>query len=114
MARFTGVLGMLVILAGAYLFSTSRKSIQLKTVLWGLGLQLTLGYFVLRSAFVGFECVRINRIDVPAMHGQEAARVRQVQVSRTFCAGIADDQVGNTILIKITRGERQRAGGAVL
>jgi CNT family concentrative nucleoside transporter len=42
---------MLVILAGAYLFSTSRKSIQLKTVLWGLGLQLTLGYFVLRSAF---------------------------------------------------------------
>ena len=50
MARFTGVLGMLVILAGAYLFSTSRKSIQLKTVLWGLGLQLTLGYFVLRSA----------------------------------------------------------------
>ncbi len=53
MARFTGVLGMLVILAGAYLFSTSRKSIQLKTVLWGLGLQLTLGYFVLRSAFGG-------------------------------------------------------------
>ena len=51
MARFTGVLGMLVILAGAYVFSTSRKSIQLKTVLWGLGLQLTLGYFVLRSAF---------------------------------------------------------------
>jgi len=43
MARFTGVLGMLVILAGAYLFSTSRKSIQWKTVLWGLGLQLTLG-----------------------------------------------------------------------
>jgi concentrative nucleoside transporter, CNT family len=51
MGRFTGVLGMLVILAGAYLFSTSRKSIQLRTVLWGLGLQLTLGYFVLRSAF---------------------------------------------------------------
>jgi len=50
MGRFTGVLGMLVILAGAYLFSTSRKSIQLKTILWGLGLQLTLGYFVLRSS----------------------------------------------------------------
>ncbi len=51
MARFTGILGMLFILGGAYLFSTSRKSIQLKTVFWGLGLQLTLGYFVLRSAF---------------------------------------------------------------
>jgi CNT family concentrative nucleoside transporter len=50
MGRFTGVLGMLVILGGAYLFSTSRKSIRLKTLLWGLGLQLTLGYFVLRSS----------------------------------------------------------------
>jgi len=66
MARFTGVLGMLVILAGAYLFSTSRKSIQLKTVLWGLGLQLTLGYFVLRSAFgskvFGFLGTGANRL----------------------------------------------------
>jgi CNT family concentrative nucleoside transporter len=53
MGRFTGVLGMLAIVAGAYVFSTSRKSIQLKTVLWGLGLQLTLGYFVLRSAVGG-------------------------------------------------------------
>jgi CNT family concentrative nucleoside transporter len=50
MARFTGILGMLVILAGAYAFSTNRKSIRLKTVLWGLGLQLLLGFFVLRSS----------------------------------------------------------------
>ncbi len=50
MARFTGILGMLVILAGAYAFSTDRKAIKLKTVLWGLGLQLLLGFFVLRSA----------------------------------------------------------------
>jgi CNT family concentrative nucleoside transporter len=49
MARFTGILGMLVILAGAYAFSTDRKAIKLKTVLWGLGLQLLLGFFVLRS-----------------------------------------------------------------
>src|SRR5882762_9911148 len=50
MARFTGILGMLAILAGAYAFSTDRKAIKLKTVLWGLGLQLLLGFFVLRSA----------------------------------------------------------------
>jgi concentrative nucleoside transporter, CNT family len=50
MARFTGILGMLVILAGAYAFSTDRKAIKLKTVLWGLSLQLLLGFFVLRSA----------------------------------------------------------------
>src|SRR5260370_3716373 len=49
MARFTGILGMLAILAGAYAFSTDRKAIKLKTVLWGVGLQLLLGFFVLRS-----------------------------------------------------------------
>ena len=53
MGRFAGVLGMLFLLGGAYLFSTSRKSIKLKTVLWGLGLQLALGFFVLRSSFGG-------------------------------------------------------------
>jgi CNT family concentrative nucleoside transporter len=35
-------------LALAYIFSTNRKAIRLKTVLWGLGLQLTFAFFVLR------------------------------------------------------------------
>jgi concentrative nucleoside transporter, CNT family len=48
MGRFTGVLGILTMLALAYVFSTDRKAIRLKTVLWGLGLQLALGIFVLR------------------------------------------------------------------
>jgi CNT family concentrative nucleoside transporter len=48
MGRFTGVFGILTILGLAYLFSTSRRSIRLKTVAWGLGLQLALGLFVLR------------------------------------------------------------------
>src|SRR5258708_20029826 len=49
MSHFAGILGMLAILAAAYAFSTNRKAIKLKTVLWGLGLQLLLGFFVLRS-----------------------------------------------------------------
>ena len=53
MGRFVGVLGMLVFLGLAYTFSTARKNIKLKTVLWGLGLQLALGYFVLRSSLGG-------------------------------------------------------------
>ena len=48
MGRFTGVLGIATILGLAYIFSTSRRSIRLKTVAWGLGLQLALGLFVLR------------------------------------------------------------------
>ena len=48
MQRFVGVLGMLVILGLAFLFSTSRRSIRLKTLLWGLGLQFTLAVLVFR------------------------------------------------------------------
>jgi CNT family concentrative nucleoside transporter len=48
MGRFAGVLGIVAILGLAYLFSTNRKAIRLKTVAWGLGLQLALGLFVLR------------------------------------------------------------------
>src|SRR3979490_3434679 len=49
MGRFTGVLGMVVILGLAWLFSTDRRAIKLKAIAWGLGLQLALGLFVLRS-----------------------------------------------------------------
>jgi concentrative nucleoside transporter, CNT family len=48
MGRFAGVLGLATMLGLAYLFSTSRRSIRLKTVLWGLGLQLGFAIFVLR------------------------------------------------------------------
>jgi len=47
MSRFTGLLGMAVLVGLAYVFSTARRSIKLKTVLWGLGLQFAFGVFVL-------------------------------------------------------------------
>jgi concentrative nucleoside transporter, CNT family len=47
MGRFTGLLGMAVLVGLAYLFSTARHKIQLRTVLWGLGLQFAFGVFVL-------------------------------------------------------------------
>jgi CNT family concentrative nucleoside transporter len=48
MGRFTGILGLATMVALAYLFSTGRRAIQLKTVLWGLGLQIAFAIFVLR------------------------------------------------------------------
>ena len=48
MGRFTGILGLLVMLGLAYLFSTNRHAIRIKTVAWGLGLQITFAIFVLR------------------------------------------------------------------
>ena len=53
MGRFTGILGMAVILTLAWAFSTDRKAIKPKTIAWGLGLQLLLGFFVLRSSLGG-------------------------------------------------------------
>ena len=38
MGRFTGVLGLLTMLGLAYLFSTNRRAIKLKMVIWGLSL----------------------------------------------------------------------------
>jgi CNT family concentrative nucleoside transporter len=48
MQKFTGVLGLITLLGLAYIFSTNRRAIRLKTVAWGLGLQITFAIFVLR------------------------------------------------------------------
>src|SRR5262249_44304993 len=51
MARFTGILGLLTMVALAYIFSTNRKAIRTKTVAWGLGLQIVFAIFVLKVEF---------------------------------------------------------------
>ena len=51
MGRLTGILGILSMLGLAFLFSTNRRAIRLRTVLWGLGLQFAFAVFVLKAAF---------------------------------------------------------------
>ncbi|QMV17835.1 NupC/NupG family nucleoside CNT transporter [Granulicella sp. 5B5] len=48
MARFTGLLGLLVFLGVAYALSTDRRAIRWRTVAWGLGLQLLFAFLVLK------------------------------------------------------------------
>jgi concentrative nucleoside transporter, CNT family len=48
MGRFTGILGLLTMLGLGYAFSTNRRAIRLKTVGWGLGLQIIFAFFVLK------------------------------------------------------------------
>jgi concentrative nucleoside transporter, CNT family len=48
MGRFTGILGLLTMLGLATTFSTNRRAIRIKTVAWGLGLQIAFAIFVLR------------------------------------------------------------------
>lgn len=51
MARYAGLLGIIVLLGIAFLFSTNRRAIRLKTVLWGLALQFAFALLVLRTPF---------------------------------------------------------------
>jgi len=51
MGRFTGILGLLTMLGLAFIFSTNRRAIRVKTVAWGLGLQIAFAIFVLRVEF---------------------------------------------------------------
>ena len=51
LARFTGVLGIITVLAAAWLGSTDRRRIRWRTIAWGLGLQLTFAFLVLRFDF---------------------------------------------------------------
>jgi len=46
--RYVGVLGILAVLLAAWLGSTDRKRIRWRTVAWGLGLQVTFAFLVLR------------------------------------------------------------------
>jgi CNT family concentrative nucleoside transporter len=48
MGRFTGLLGLLTMMGLAFAFSTNRRAIRVKTIAWGLGLQLLLAIFVLK------------------------------------------------------------------
>jgi CNT family concentrative nucleoside transporter len=51
MERFSGVLGIIVLLLLAFLFSSNRRAIQPKIVIWGLGLQFIFAWIVIRYSF---------------------------------------------------------------
>jgi nucleoside permease NupC len=53
LVRFTGVLGILAVLLAAWLGSTDRKHIRWRTIAWGLGLQVTFAFLVLRFSITG-------------------------------------------------------------
>ncbi len=51
MGRFTGLLGLLVILGAAWLFSSHKRAIKLRIIAWGLGLQFAFAILVLKTDF---------------------------------------------------------------
>src|SRR5437879_1422301 len=51
MIRLTGLIGIIGVVGLAYAFSTDRRAIRLRTMLWGLGLQLVFAIIVLKWTF---------------------------------------------------------------
>ncbi len=74
MERFTGILGILVILLVCFLFSNNKRSIRPSVIFWGLGLQLAFAFVVLRTpAARGFEFLsqKVNAIIGYSMAGSK-------------------------------------------
>ena len=66
MGRFTGILGLAVILGAAYLFSTHKRAIKLRLIAWGLGLDrmamVALGIHDIRELFTdNLDMIRTTR-----------------------------------------------------
>ena len=51
MGRFTGLLGLIVIMAAAWLISSRRSAIKARILVWGLGLQFAFALLVLKTDF---------------------------------------------------------------
>ena len=49
MGRFTGILGLLVIVAVAFIFSNNRRAIRPRVIIWGLSLQFGFAFLVLKT-----------------------------------------------------------------
>ena len=78
MGRFTGILGLVVILGIAWLISTHKRSIKLRILAWGLGLQFAFALLVLKTDF--------GKVFQAASRGVNAM-INYVQAGSTFVFG---------------------------
>jgi concentrative nucleoside transporter, CNT family len=62
LARFTGLLGLIVFLTLAYALSTNRRAIRWRTVAWGLGLQLLFAFLVIKWSYGQLILHRISAV----------------------------------------------------
>jgi CNT family concentrative nucleoside transporter len=61
MHRFVGILGILFVLALAYLMSNNRRAIRPKIIAWGLGLQIVLAFLVMRWTIGQYIFAKLGR-----------------------------------------------------
>ncbi len=64
MEQFTGVIGVLVLLGIAYLLSNDRKMIDTNIIIWGLGLQISFAFIILKTPLGEYIFTYLNNIIV--------------------------------------------------
>ena len=64
MEQFTGVIGVIVLLGIAYLLSNDRKMIDLNIIIWGLGLQISFAFIILKTPLGEYIFTYLNNIIV--------------------------------------------------
>ena len=75
MGRFTGLLGLVVILGVAWLFSSHKRAIKLRIIAWGLGLQFAFALLVLKTDFGKlFQAIGVGRERHARLTPRRAAR----------------------------------------
>ena len=74
MDRFTGILGIISILLVCVAWSKHRRSIRLSVVLWGVGLQLTSAFIVLRTPAAAAFSVASDKVNSLIAYSQAGSR----------------------------------------
>ena len=74
MARFTGLIGLIAIVLAAFLFSTNRAAIQRRVVLWGVFLQFSFAFIVLKTPFGQVFYVVSQLVNALLNYSSEGAR----------------------------------------
>ena len=64
MDQFTGVIGVIVLLGIAYLLSNDRKMIDTNIIIWGLGLQISFAFIILKTPLGEYIFTYLNNIIV--------------------------------------------------
>ena len=64
MEQFTGVIGVIVLLGIAYLLSNDRKMIDMNIIIWGLGLQISFAFIILKTPLGEYIFTYLNNIIV--------------------------------------------------
>ena len=64
MEQFTGVIGVIVLLGVGYLLSNDRKKIDMNIIIWGLGLQISFAFIILKTPLGEYIFTYLNNIIV--------------------------------------------------